>query len=196
MRVMFCQGAYPERHYALVARDDGVVYRLGGGPATRGIPHDLVHYTVEDSLGLSDGIWGAIAGGVVFRSMTHVSGRRPPHAADRSVAMIREHRDSLQRAEMLGGLVEHLAGHGDADLHKVMRQALATLENRPDVVLEPAAVRRAVYDLRAAAERWRSVPVGGQLTCHWPAYRKLVLPQRPRNRQNRRGRVAATTSPK
>ena len=77
MRVMFCQVAYPERHYALVARDDGVVYRLGGGPATPGIPHDLVHYTVEDSLGLSDGIWGAIAGGVVFRSMAHVSGRRP-----------------------------------------------------------------------------------------------------------------------
>ena len=77
MRVMFVQVAYPERHYALVARDDGVVYRIGGGPATHGIPHDLVHYTVEDSLGLSDGMWGAIAGGVVFRSMTHVSGRRP-----------------------------------------------------------------------------------------------------------------------
>jgi hypothetical protein len=189
MRVMFCQVAYPERHYALVARDDGVVYRLGGGPATGGIPHDLVHYTVEDSLGLSDGIWGAIAGGVVFRSMTHVSGRRPPHATDRSAAMIRVHRDSLQRAEMIGGMVEHLAEHGDADLHKVMAMALAT---RPELVLDPTAVRRAVYDLRAAAERWRSVPVGGQLTCHWPAYRKLVPPRAPRVRHARRGRVAAS----
>ena len=186
MRVMFVQVAYPERHYALVARDDGVVYRLGGGPATPGIPHDLVHYTVEDSLGLSDGIWGAIAGGVVFRSMTHVSGRRPPHAAARSAEMIRVHRDSLQRAEVIGGFVEHLVDHGDADLQKVMRMALST---RPDVVLDQASVRRAVYALREAAERWRTVPVGGQLTCHWPAYRKLVLPLKPRNRQNRRGRL-------
>lgn len=193
MRVMFAQVAYPERHYALVARDDGVVYRLGGGPATPGIPHDLVHYTVEDSLGLSDGIWGAIAGGVVFRSMTHVSGRRPPHAADRSAQMIRVHRDSLQRAEVIGGLVEHLAEHGDAALQKVLRMALST---RPDVALDPAAVRRAVYDLREVAERWRHVPVGGQLTGHWPAYRKLVVPLKPRNRQNRRGRVIATPSPK
>jgi len=186
MRVMFGKVAYPERHYALVARDDGVVYRLGGGPATPGIPHDLVHYTVEDALGLSDGIWGAIAGGVVFRSMTHVSGRRPPHAADRSAEMIRVHRDSLQRAEMVGGLVEHLAEHGDADLQKVLRMALST---RPDLPLDAAAVRRAVYAVREAAERWRTVPVGGQLTCHWPAYRKLVVPLRPRNRQNRRGRL-------
>src|SRR6185437_15670249 len=123
MRVMFVQVAYPERHYALVARDDGVVYRIGGGPATHGIPHDLVHYTVEDSLGLSDGMWGAIAGGVVFRSMTHVSGRRPPHAADRSAELIRAHRPSLQRAELVGGFVERLAEEGDADLHRVMREA-------------------------------------------------------------------------
>src|SRR6266516_6795520 len=50
VRVKFCRVAYPERGYALVARDDGVVYRLDGGPATPGIPHDLVHFTVEDSL--------------------------------------------------------------------------------------------------------------------------------------------------
>jgi hypothetical protein len=103
--------------------------------------------------------------------------------------MIRVHRDSLQRAEMIGGLVEHLAEHGDADLQSVLRMALAT---RPDLTLDAAAVRRAVYDVREAAERWRTVPVGGQLTGHWPAYRKLVLPFKPRNRQNRRGRLATT----
>jgi len=155
---MFGRVAYPERHYALVARDDGVVYRIGGGPATPGIPHDLVHFTVEDSLGLSDGIWGAIAGGVVFRSMTHVSGRRRPHAADRSAEMIRAHRDSLQRAEMIGGFVEHLVEHGDADLQKVMRAALAT---RSDVVLDPAAVRRAVYDLRMRPSAGGACPWAG-----------------------------------
>jgi hypothetical protein len=185
--------AYPERGYALVARDDGVVYRLDGGPATPGIPHDLVHFTVEDSLGLSDGIWGAIAGGVVFRSMAHVSGRRPPHAADRSAELIRAHRPSLQRAELVGGFVERLAAEGDADLHRLMREAFAT---RVDLMLDPGAVRRAVYDLRDAAERWRTVPVGGHLTEHWPAYRKLVAPRAPRSRRNRRGRAIATTSPK
>ena len=189
MRVKFCRVAYPERGYALVARDDGVVYRLDGGPATPGMPHDLVHFTVEDSLGLSDGIWGAIAGGVVFRSMVHLSGRRPPHAADRSAELIRAHRPSLQRAELVGGFVERLAEAGDADLHRVMREALAT---RGELVLDPGAVRRAVYDLRDAAERWRTVPVGGHLTVHWPAYRKLVVARRPRAQRNRRGRLATS----
>ena len=197
---MFCRVADHERGYALVARDDGVVYRLDGGPAGAELPHDLVHFTVEDALGMPDGIWGAIAGGAVFRSMTHVSGRRPPHAADRSAELIRVHRPSLQRAELIGGFVERIAeasagasrGLGDADLHKAMRESFAT---QPDLVLDVRGVRRAVYSLLAAAERWRGVAVGGQLTCHWPGYRRLVPPMAARNRRNRRGRVTPSETP-
>src|SRR4029453_7521528 len=95
----------PDHEWAhvLIERDDRVVYRMHAGPITAEIPHDLVHFTVEDTLGITDGIWGAIAGGVVFRSMTHVSGRRPPPAAERSTQLIRAHRDRLQRAELIGG---------------------------------------------------------------------------------------------
>ena len=42
------------------------------GVSPRGeLPHDLVHFTVERSLGIPDGIWGAVAAGVVFQSMHH-----------------------------------------------------------------------------------------------------------------------------
>lgn len=81
MRVTFSRLPDHQRGYALVERDDGVRYRLYGGRAGPQLPHDLRHLIVERELGITDGIWAGIAAGVVFASMRHVSGRRPPAAA-------------------------------------------------------------------------------------------------------------------
>ncbi|GIF65657.1 hypothetical protein Ais01nite_36920 [Asanoa ishikariensis] len=154
----------------LIERDDGVVYRMNAGPITAELPHDLVHFTVEDAMRVRDGIWGAIAGGVVFKSMTHQSGRRPPHAAERSAALIREYRDRIQHAELLGGFVEAAAAKPGADLRRLAAQWFAT---RPEDAPPNEAVVAAVEALRVVAERWRAVPVGSGLAVEWPAFRSL-----------------------
>ena len=79
MRVTFPRLPDHQRAYALVERDDGVVYQLYGGMAGPRLPHDIMHLVVERELRIRDGIWGGIAAGIVFDSMRHVSGRRPPH---------------------------------------------------------------------------------------------------------------------
>ncbi|HEX8007908.1 MAG TPA: hypothetical protein VF482_15940, partial [Trebonia sp.] len=84
--------------WALVERDDGVVYRLYDGRAGTALPHDARHLIVERELGVADGIWGGIAAGAVFSSMRHVRGQRPPHAAERSADLMRKYRDRLLRA--------------------------------------------------------------------------------------------------
>jgi hypothetical protein len=202
VRVTFPRLADHQRGGALVERDDGVTYWLDGGPVTADLPHDLVHFTVERTLGIADGIWGAIAGGVVFRSMTHVSGRRPPHAAERSAELIRAHRQSLQRAELIGGFVERVA-HGEVGADAARRY----FSTAPEISLDLAALRGAVDALRDAEARWRALPVGGQLTCHWPSYRRLFAVQAARttrtagtarperaDRQSRRSRATASSS--
>ena len=80
MRVRFPRLPDHQRAYALVERDDGVVYRLYGGMAGSRLPHDIMHLVVERELRIRDGVWGGIAAGAVFDSMRYVSGRRPPHA--------------------------------------------------------------------------------------------------------------------
>jgi aryl-alcohol dehydrogenase-like predicted oxidoreductase len=175
MRVTFER---PEDHVwgsILIERDDRVVYRMNAGPITAELPHDLVHYTVEDAMRVPDGIWGAIAGGVVFKSMTHQHGRRPPHAAERSAALIREFRDRIQHAELLGGFVEAAAEQPGADLAKLAAQWFAT---RPEDAPPVEAVRGAVAALHAVAERWRAIPVGGALSLDWPAHRKVRAARR------------------
>ena len=178
MRVLFHRPVDHHRGHTVVARDDGVVYKLDGGFLTGvKLPHDLVHFTVEETLGITDGIWGAIAGGVVFQSMTRVTGRRPPHSAERSAALIREHRDSLQRAEAVGGYVERVA---DGRLR---------FQDVPaELGLDAEAVRRAADALREAGARWGELEVGGQLARHWPAYKAI----RP-GAQSRRSRSTASS---
>ena len=157
----------------LIERDDKVVYRMSAGPMTGEIPHDLVHFTVEDAMRVPDGIWGAIAGGVVFKSMSHQSGRRPPHAAERSAALVRTYRDRIQRAELLAGLVEAAANQPGADVAKLIARSFTT---RPEDAPQKEMVQAAVVALVAAKDRWRALSVGDTLPLVWPAYRSLRLP--------------------
>ena len=150
---------------------------LNAGPVTSEIPHDLVHFTVEDALGMTDGIWGSIAGGVVFDSMTHVSGRRPPHAAERSALLMRHYSRRLNRAELLGGFLEAAAHRPDAELPRLAAQGLPDHLDVPD----PAALARAVAALREVEHRWQSLAVGQHLVLHWPGRRRIDdSPARPR----------------
>ena len=64
MRVTFPRLPDHERAWALVERDDGVVFRFyGGGTAGPRLPHDIMHLVVERELRISDGIWAGIAAG-------------------------------------------------------------------------------------------------------------------------------------
>jgi hypothetical protein len=179
VRVTFVRVPDHQRGWALVERDDGVAYRLDGGPVTAELPHDLVHFTVERAFGMADGIWGAIAAGAVFGSMSHHSGRRRPHAAERSAALIRANRDRLQRAEFIGGFVEQIAAMPDPTPVQVRRLAAGYLATLPDGDVDLALAATAAAALREMAARWRALPVGGELSVDWPRGCRMHAPALP-----------------
>lgn len=168
MRVSFVRVPDHQRGYALVTRDDGVRYRLNDGPATGRIPHDLVHYTVESALRVGDGIWASIAGGVVFTSMDHVSGRRPPHAARRSAELMRANSRNLSKAEVIANLVEQWAKRDPA-----ARETARWLSVRFGFAPAAAEMEAAVARLAAAAAEWARLAPGDELAYVWPAHRKV-----------------------
>jgi hypothetical protein len=144
----------------LVERDDGVVFAMRGAGGGADLPHDLVHAVVETALPLADGIWGCVADGVVWGSMRHVSGRRPPHSAERSDRLKRERHDAVQRAENVADLVGRLARGED-----VPRAAAAAAG------LPPERIGAAVDAVRDAAGRWAALPVGERWVLEWAAPR-------------------------
>lgn len=139
-----------------VERDDGVVFEMRGAGGGAELPHDLVHALVERELRVPDGIWGCVADGVVWQSMRHVSGRQPPHAAERSSALKRERRSRIQQAELLADVVGRLAGGAD-----VLPQEIAD-SGHPAGQLDAAAAA-----LREAQRSWAGLRPGQTLVVEW-----------------------------
>jgi hypothetical protein len=180
MRVTFPRLADHQKGYAVVERDDGVVYRMDGftvmGPE---LPHDVRHLIVERELRVGDGIFGAIAAGTVWTSMHHLRGRRPPHSADRSEQLKRAQRYRVLRAELLANLVEAVAALDDPSPDEIQRIARAKLSVVPlvepgqdpaDVIAMPSpeALAAAARALQVEAARWARLRVGDELVYEWP----------------------------
>jgi hypothetical protein len=181
MRVTFPRLADHQRGYAVVERDDGVVYRMDGF-TTMGsdLPHDVRHLIVERELHVTDGIFGAIAAGTVWTSMHHLRGRRPPHAADRSEQLKRAQRSRVMRAELLANLVEAVAVLDNPSADEIQRIARMKLSVVPvvepgrdpaDVIAmpPPAVLAAAASALQVEAARWARLRVGEELVYEWPA---------------------------
>ena len=169
MRVTFPRLPDHQRAYALVERDDGVVYRLYGGVAGPRLPHDIMHLIAERELRIRDGIWAGIAAGVVFTSMEYVSGRRPPHAAERSRDLLRRFKAQGLRAELLANLVSSVAALDTMTQDKIRcltRDKLSVLPPAGEV--DPVVIAAAARGLHVEAARWARLRVGEELSYEWP----------------------------
>ncbi|MCZ2828680.1 hypothetical protein O2W14_07550 [Modestobacter sp. VKM Ac-2986] len=139
-----------------VERDDGVVFEMRGAGGGADLPHDLVHALVEQELQVPDGIWGCVADGVVWHSMRHVTGRQPPHAAERSAALKRERGSRIQQAEQLADVVGRLARGAE------VLPAEVAGSGHPAARLDAAAAA-----LRVAQRSWAALPPGETLVLEW-----------------------------
>jgi len=143
MRVTFPRLPDHERAWALVERDDGVVYRLYSGTAGPRLPHDIMHLVVERELRIKDGIWAGIAAGATAD---------PPDP----------------RAELLTDLVAGAAALGTLTLDKIKRLTADKLAALPDANVDPVLVAVAARALQVEAARWARLRVGEELSYDWP----------------------------
>ncbi|GAB3822822.1 hypothetical protein [Kribbella italica] len=72
----------------LIRRADGAEFELTSYSRKHAVPHDLVHAVVERELGIPDGIYGCIAAGAVFSSMTQTGGKKRRDAKVRSARIL------------------------------------------------------------------------------------------------------------
>jgi hypothetical protein len=205
MRITFRRFPDHASAYSVIERGDGVVYRMQEFTrAGTALPHDLRHFVVERELGLADGIWGGIAAGMVYTSMEHVQGRRPPHSAERSEELKRAHRQRLMRAELLANLVEAIAmldAPSGEDIRRLTREKLSAVpvtEPGADpatiaAVPPPETLAGAARALQVEAARWARLRVGEELVYEWqlaaPSAVARALHAVPRQREagDRRG---------
>ena len=168
-------------------RDDSVLLHVPGGDRKFSLPHDVAHYIVERELGLNCGFWGRVARGAIYPGMKVLSGRQPPHAAERSRLVIREAPQQGVEAEVLVGVLLHIM-HESLESTETAVRALLSREWRPSKPERRSPdmeeVRGACAALREAERQWQGLDVGQCLTVTWA-----------RERPKKRGPARPTASP-
>jgi len=200
MRITFRRFPGHTAAYSVIERDDGVVYRMKEFTSSGArLPYDLRHLIVERELSIADGLWGTIAAGTVYSSMDHLRGRRPPHAAERSAGLKREHRQPVMLAGLLADLVEAVAmldAPSEDEIRRLTGTKLSVVpvsepgEDPADAaaVPSPAMLARAARALQVETARWARLRVGEELAYSWPAAssRGLHAVPQPREAGDRR----------
>lgn len=174
MDIMFIRGA--ENTYTVtVRRGDGVSLLLPGNGRNFRLPHDAAHCIVERELGLRRGFWGRVADGAIYPNMQVLSGRQPPHAAERSRLVRREAEPQGVEAEVLVGLLFTIMSRNRENDAPAVEALLrrAWRPRRPErPPPEMNEVRRACAALREAERQWLALEAGQALRLIWPQDRR------------------------
>lgn len=174
-----------ERRYETeIIRSDGVKYNVKGVGHMGAIPHDLSHFAIEQGLAIAGGFWGSVAQGAVFGSMSHLSGRRRPKAAERSERILRENKGEMTEVEILVGLFDQALGEGlgpdSPELKERLRRYVWTAPGRRPRAFTDDEIAATCEEWWRLRDAWRNLPVGGTLELVWPEQ-----PERDRRRQAR-----------
>ncbi len=165
MRITIFKGTSDDR--LDIQRDDG------SSTATRfakkgPIPHDYVHFAVEQGLGLNDAFWGKVAAGTdpeVLGEMAKIGG----HASASRAAIPDSDIVEMVQSERLVECFEAdlWSGGGDFELLRAMAEAGWAASKVPPLYIADAriaAIRSAIFDF---ARRWEACPIGGNITLDW-----------------------------
>jgi hypothetical protein len=144
-------------------RDVGRDGAMRVGPGDARVPHDLVHFIVEEQAELKLAIFGQCAAGGDVGGFFRASGGK------------RGKTRQVKRSRRLGG-----AGRSDVGRSEELAGLARDGAISPEV--DPAAVWPALRDsinrrLDEVIARWNSVPVGGDLVLRWPVH--LTIKRRP-----------------
>jgi hypothetical protein len=169
------------RYVTSIARDDGVTFSMQGVGHSFAIPHDVAHYVVEKALGLDRGFWGSVAEGAVLPSMTYITGRRKPKAAERSGTVLKTNAAELSEVEVLVRIFNDTIEQGHGETSSVLAGRLAERRATSAAGLRqigPAQISAVFTSYKAILSKWQNTPVGGTLELEWANSRISKRPQR------------------
>jgi hypothetical protein len=137
-------------HRAVVARPGAEAVQFAVYDYGPMLPHDLLHYVVEDELGLEFGFWGLVSAGAKLQSVQAYGARDPRRIPHQDDPLVTAHIDELLTAE---GFVAAFSG-------------LPGTESEPE--LEPAQIERIRSRMTELNQRWQATPLGEMLRLRWP----------------------------
>ncbi len=114
------------------------------------LPHDLVHYVVEQELGIAFGFWGLVAAGAKPQSVQAYGARDPRRISREDDPVVQAHADELLTAERFVAAFSGLPGA------------------QPDPDLDPEVVARIQARIDELNRRWQATAAGEVFRLGWP----------------------------
>ena len=171
MRIRITKGVREDHIH--VERDDGTSLS-SSFPHKGPIPHDAVHFFVEQGLGITDGFWGKVAGGhhpdevaALAKAAGHASAnRRREPDADFIVAIQAERLVECFEADLWSG------GSGDPDTFIAIAKAACENSFVPPLSITSDQIRQIRGELSAFHAHWSSLSIGSETELRFGA--KLI----------------------
>lgn len=178
------------RQYAVEAVDsEGMTLRMDpGGGFDPWLPHDLVHFVVEEQLHLQDGIFGRIAAGGTsgtFNVRANESGRPATSRADMRASRGRSRREERIRSSgnsdfrqsehstficwydwLSNSLNPTLAAKAHA-MRETADGMLQRMKPEEQSALNPEQLRQIRARLSEVAGMWSTLAIGDSMTLNW-----------------------------
>lgn len=155
-------------HVSKIFRDDGVTLALRSPDRKFSPPHDVIHFVVEQTLGLHRGFWGTVAAGGRFRSMKVIGGRQAPHADARSKTLIKSNQPFLDEAEVFVGVFQDVLLKNP----KAYSKAIGIRVKERGRVIEPNVTESVWSSLMTLRKHWEALPKGQSLVLDWQTFRR------------------------
>jgi len=146
-----------------IVRDDGVTLVLRPPDRKFPLPHDVVHFVVEQSLGLDHGFWGTLAAGAIFPSVKKIHGRQRPHAKEISAALLKSNAAALNEAEVIAGAFQHAM----LETPKTYRPFVHRRLKGTCVEIDDEAIECVWTAQTALRQRWQKLEIGESVRLSW-----------------------------
>ena len=156
------------QHDIKVFRDDGVTLELRPPDQKFSPPHDVIHFVVEQTLGLQRGFWGTVADGAKVSSMTVIKGRQRPHADARSKSLIKSNQAYLNEAEVFVGVFQDVLLRNPKAYREIVGRRLKDRGKE----IDSDEIERVWSALVTLRKRWEDMAIGDSIVLEWPDNRK------------------------
>jgi hypothetical protein len=158
------------------ALDTVEVRRSGGAPMRftfpkKGpIPHDYVHFVVEDVFGFARGFWGMVAEGVAPAEIQEIAKAGGHASASRAQIPAPEIVELIQAERLVECFEADLWGApADGDTFRGVAAAACSQSHVSCPALGDDTIATARSRIAAFAKDWMAAPVGTQFGFRWPA---------------------------
>ncbi|RZT20084.1 hypothetical protein EV649_3226 [Kribbella sp. VKM Ac-2569] len=149
----------------LIRRADGAVFTLSSYTHKWRVPHDLSHAVTERELGIADGIFGVIAAGAVFATMTQIEGKKRHDAKVRSARILKAAK-GVGISEAIAAVIHEAVEKRQATPYAAVRESWGVISQDPCPYLDED-IERATTVLRELGEQWGAS--SEPLEFPWPA---------------------------